>query len=497
MSGNKIFTIGLAGFLLGVSAVSFLVFPAEIYWLLLLSGFLILIIRHPIAVVVGVVLISVGAGMWRTEIRIDRPSALWKIAALEQKVTVRGYVDGDFKRTQHGGRYAFHVLQIGDRAVNERIMVYGPEWIRPRYGQLLSLFGTLRQPTNSEDGFDYVSWLAKNGISAQMSYPEYGVPTDLRISWGQQVTRTIGISVRIVRYAARDAVLAAVPQPAAGYIIGILVGDEADIDPGLQNMFSRTGTSHILVVSGYNITIVAAACMAVLAPLGRRKAYWFAFAGVCAFTLLVGAAPSVVRAALMGLLALTARQLGRSQQAGTAILLSAALMCAVNPLVLRWDAGFQLSFLAVLGLIYLEPIVRPMWDRIFRWQVLAETAATTTGAQLAVLPLLLFQFGMLAPYALPVNMIILPIVPLAMLLGGITVAAGMLWPFLGALIGQLTWLVAALQLAIIRFADTLPHASLAVSLSPSLFCVAYIGLAAFVFSVYRKRGTTMKIQIND
>jgi len=496
MSRNRVLTVSLTGFLGGVALASFFILDPRALWALLLVGFLLLLVRHPISFILGIVLVSSALGLWRTEERLNRPSALYAIAADHPKVVLDGYVDGDFKRTENGGRYTFHVLRVDAVAVDERIIVYGPEWIRPRYGQELTLSGSLRQPTNS-DAFDYVSWLAKNGIAAQLAYPTYGVPSAIEIPWRQQIMRAIGSTTRALRYAARDAVIEAVPQPAAGYIVGILVGDEADIDPTLQKSFSLTGTSHILAISGYNITIVAGALMAALAPLGRRRAYGFAVAGVSVFTILVGAAPSVVRAAIMGVLGMTALQLGRKQAVGTAILFSAALMCLLNPLVLRWDVGFQLSFMAVLGIVYLEPLVRPAWQRVVRWKPIADIAATTFAAQLAVFPLLMFQFGTLAPYALPVNLLVLPLVPVAMAMGGITAAFGILWPFLGAIVGQLTWLVASLQIAVIRFASSLPYASSAIAFSSAAMAATYLGLVAWAFSLYRMQSETPKERTHD
>jgi competence protein ComEC len=484
MPAHRALNSALLGFLTGIALASFVVLPVWALWTTTLGGCLALAVRNPKLLAVGCWLLAAALGMWRTEARLERPSAL--LALADSPATLAGFVDDDFKRTENGGRYAFRVLEAGGMRVSERIMVYGPPWVRPRYGQELTLTGTLRRPENRDDGFDYVSWLAKSGIAVQMSYPVYGVPERLDIPLRTRIMRDLGSALRALRYEVHDAVLRAVPQPAAGYMLGILVGDEADIEPALREIFSRTGTSHILVVSGYNITIVAAAFMAALSRLGRRRAYWMAVAGVIAFTVLVGASPSVVRAAIMGILALTARELGRAQNAGSAVVLSAALMGAQNPLVVRWDTGFQLSFLAVLGLVYLEPILRPFWTRAIRFRPLAEIAAATTAAQLAVLPLLVFQFGTLASYALPVNMLVLPFVPLAMALAAATAAAGIIWPFLGALVGQLAWLVAAVQLSIIRFAGSLPYATLEISFSAAAFAAAYAGLATYLILWYHK-----------
>jgi competence protein ComEC len=477
MEPSRKFLLALAGFLGGVALASFVV-SAYAVWLLLALGAGALANRKPMMIGAGIVAIAAAVGMWRTEAAFQYVSVLAPRAG--QTVTLDGYVDSDFELTANGGKFTFFVLPEGERTV-----VYGPEWMRPRYGQEYRLTGKLKLPTNRDD-FDYVSYLAKSGIYTQLSWPTYDVPdAPLTLGLHESGMRTVGIAVRTIRDAVGASVTRAVGEPHAGYLNGILLGTRGTMLQALKDAFARTGTSHILAISGYNITIVAAALMAALSFLGRRRAFVGTLIGITLFVLMVGASASVVRAALMGILMLAAIQMGRLPHAGIAILLSAAVMCLANPLILRWDVGFQLSFLAVAGIIYLEPLLRPVVLRVVRFKPIASLVSTTLSAQIAVLPLLLYSFGTLAVYTLPVNLLVLPLVPLAMALGLVTGLAGMVWPFAGSLVGQVVWLVAAVQLGIIGWFSQLPYAALQVRIGVPMLLALYATLVAWLVAVYR------------
>lgn len=475
MRKDKIFRFMLGGFLLGIAAASFFILPSGSLWLLLSTGFLCLLIKKNVPSAVGCLLLAAAFGLWRMDMVVARTATLPDLAN-GSAVTVEGFVDGDFELTAHGGKYPLRVLPA-----NERIVVYGADWVRPRYGQLLTLTGKLQRPKNTGD-FDYVSYLAKDDIHAQMYFPEYGVPDHLSLPLVARLKRPL----IELRDAVNDAVSRAVPQPESGYLGGILLGTRGTIGPELKDAFSRTGTSHILAVSGYNITIVAGVLLALLARFGRRRSFWLTIIGIAAFVVMVGASASVVRAGIMGVLALSARHTGRASRAGTAILLSGAIMTWFNPMLLRWDVGFQLSFLAVIGIVYLEPLIRAPLKRIM-YEPLAVMVATTLAAQILVLPLILHTFGVLAVYTLPVNLVVLPLVPLAMALAFTTGVSGVVWGFLGSLVGQLAWLVAAIQLAVIRFAADLPYAALEIHMSWPLALAAYLIIATPLVLWYNRR----------
>lgn len=449
-----------------------------------------MLIRRGHAFVIGVCVLAVVAGVYRTQNVLNRQSVIWGVAESKPLVSLEGYVDGDFEPTANGGRYTFRVLRIaaeeGTIETNDRILVSGPDWIRPRQGQWLVLTGKMQQP-KSYDDFDYVSYLAKEGIHAVMYFPKYDVPLESTAPRGLRARVNVVGTLAGFRGALMESISRAVPQPEAGYLAGILVGAKGNVSAQLKEAFARTGTSHIVALSGYNITIIATVLMTLLAPLGTRRSYWLAVVAIILFTVMVGAAASVVRASIMGILAMTATRVGRLSDAGIAMAATAMVMCWYNPLLLRWDVGFQLSFLAFAGIMYVQPFIEPFALRVLRLKPLAAIVSTTLSAQVLVLPLLLHTFGTFAVYTLPVNVLVLPLVPVAMALGFATAVAGMVWSWAGFFIGQSAWLVAALQLSIIRFASALPHAALEFSMSGTTTVALYVALATWLISLYRGR----------
>lgn len=472
---------GCIGLLCGIALASFFVVGTLVVWALTLCGALLLLVRKPRLLIAGTILLAAALGMWRTNAILARPMPLWDQAGAKARVTLIGYVDGDFEATATGGRYTFH-----DVATGERVLVMGPDWIRPRQGQVYEITGKIQQPKSYPD-FDYASYLAKDTIHATMYFPAYSVPLTDTLPWYTRTWLWLTNRLATVRLALIDSIARAVPQPESGYLTGILVGAKGVVSDEIKNEFAQTGTSHILAISGYNITIVASVLMLLLASLGRRRSYWLAVLGIVLFTIMVGMGASVVRAAIMGIMAITAQRLGRISNASTAMVLSGAAMCWFNPLLLRWDVGFQLSFLAFAGIVYVEPLLRPLLEKFLKWEWLAATAATTLSAQVLVLPILLYTFNQLAIYTLPANILVLPLVPLAMALGFATAIAGWIWPFLGALIGQSAWLIAAYQLGVIRFFSSLPYAALEVHISSALLVALYAGLVSWLIAVYRRK----------
>jgi len=480
--------LALVGFLVGVGISSFFAIHAWVLWAIAFVVSVLMASRHQREVLIGIMLIGVVLGIVRTNYVMSQPSDLWDLAGAKKSVTMTGFVDGDFELTKSGGRWRFQAI----KPVSGRILVLGSSEVRPRYGQIYELTGTPQQPKNS-GGFDYIGYLAKDGIHAQMFYPKFDVPTDkIEMPFFMRTLRWIKINLAFVRDALAESLARFVPETEASFLNGIIYGIRGTISQALTDAFARTGTSHILAISGYNITIIAAVLGAILARFGRTRAYWLTLIGIVAFTLMVGASASVVRAAIMGILAITAIQLGRASHAGTAILLSASLMALYNPRLIRWDVGFQLSFLAVVGIVYLAPIISQFFEKLFfkihakKFKaVFISILATTISANIMVLPLILFTFGVFAVYTLPVNLLVLPLVPLAMLLGFITSIAGLILPFAGLLVGQIAWLISALMLLLIRTASALPHATLQAEMDAPTMLACYVTLAVWLWFGYR------------
>jgi competence protein ComEC len=259
-----------------------------------------------------------------------------------------------------------------------------------------------------------------------------------------------------------DRITTYLEAPHSGLLAGLLVGSRAEITPEVRAQFAQTGTSHIVAVSGFNVVIVSGFVLAV-APrfLGVRGSSLVAILAVIAYTLVVGAPASAVRAAIMAGFALAARIAGRPTDAFNGLLAAGAGMAVVDPLVLQ-DLGFQLSMLATAGLILFTPPLETA--RTWR-ERLTHAAVAPLAAQAATLPLVLQVFHSLSLVALAANMVVAPLLPVAMAAGGLLILVADLEP-LAISASWLAWFAAAGILEPVRFFATLPGAWMATGAFP-------------------------------
>lgn len=209
-------------------------------------------------------------------------------------------------------------------------------------------------------------------------------------------------------------------------IAGVLYG-ERGMTSGSLDLFRRAGLTHIIAVSGSNMMIIVTLIFSVFLGLGfwRRQAFWLTLIAIFGFTAFVGISASVLRAAAMGALILLSRHCWRLTDPRHLLLVAASLLCFIDPWMLFFDAGFALSFLATVGLIYgAEPISgRLTWMPKFAG--LREAAATTFSASLMTMPYVALIFSKLSLAGLITNLIAVPLVPWLMLFGaGSVVTAG-------------------------------------------------------------------------
>jgi len=227
------------------------------------------------------------------------------------------------------------------------------------------------------------------------------------------------------------------PEPQSSLLAGILLGSKRQMPAEFFQNLRNTGTLHIVVASGYNITVVAGFLLAGLVWLvNRRWALILAGFGIIAYTLMAGAEPPVVRAAIMGGLTYLAQFLGRQKDAAASLFFAAAIMLLASPLIL-FDLGFQLSFLATAGILFIYPLIR---GRIFRLPLGGDELKVTLAAQIATLPVLLASFGRVSALSPFINALVLPLVPLIMGLGAVMVAVGWLIMPLARIFAWLAWL---------------------------------------------------------
>ena len=260
------------------------------------------------------------------------------------------------------------------------------------------------------------------------------------------------------------------PDPEASLLAGILLGDEGGIPQDVKQAFQDTGTAHVIAISGFNVAIVGGLFATLfLRLLGARRR--FLAAGLSAvvivfYALMVGAEPSVVRAAIMGVLSLFAVQLGRRQDGLNSLALVAALMLVFSPFLL-WDVSFQLSFMATLGLVLFAGVLTAAFARLASQRLPEATAQLmakpvgeyvlfTLAALVTTLPVMAYHFHRLSLTALIANPLILPAQPPVMVLGGLAAVLGLVYQPLGQLVAYLAWPFVAYTIRAVELVSRIP-----------------------------------------
>jgi competence protein ComEC len=338
-----------------------------------------------------------------------------------------------------------------------------------RYGDVLKITGKLETP-EPFDTFDYKSYLARQGIYSVIYYPEVEV-----------VGRGEGFKPWQWIYSLRERLSAslarALPEPQGSLAQGILLGLRSNIPDSLNQAFSRTGTAHILAISGLNISIVIAMFLSLgILVFGRQRStyIWLALVATWLYALLAGMNPPVIRAAIMGSLFLIAVYLGRQGSAIIALAFAAAVMVGIQPQLL-WSVSFQLSFLAMAGLIFFYPYFQA-WGRkgvsaIFRdrealaatGNIITDGFAATLAAIVAVGPLIAYNFGVVSLVGPPATFFSLPALPAIIVTAALVAFAGLFAPLMAQILGWLAWLFLSYFLSVVQGFDALPHSSLEVT----------------------------------
>ena len=229
------------------------------------------------------------------------------------------------------------------------------------------------------------------------------------------------------------------PEPHGSLLLGILFGMKTQIPQDFWQDLRKTGTLHLVVASGQNVSLVAGFLMASLIHLlDRRKAILMANLGILFYVLMVGAEPPAVRAGIMVSLAFLGQLFGREGKALVFLLASALIMLLISPLVL-FDVGFQLSFMATLGILVVYPILKAK-NSVFKFPLLGDGLAVTIAAQSATLPILLVNFGQVSWLSPLINALVLPTIPFIMVLGGGMLVLSWFSSFLTQLLAYFAWL---------------------------------------------------------
>lgn len=363
--------------------------------------------------------------------------------------TIRGTIISEPDRRPMQTKYTIET-QSGRVLVTD----YSP-FNRFEYGSTVEATGKLERPEPIED-FAYDKYLSMFDVYAVM------YRADIKQNPLPRNTNPLLLikrSLYKLKSRFENKINRLLPEPHASFMAGLLTGSRRGIPEDLMEKFNTTGLTHIIAISGYNITIIITLISGSLFFLTPSQRFAPAILAIILFTIFAGASAAVVRASIMGILGLIALQLGRKTNVRLSILWTAFFMIAWNPKIFWYDAGFQLSFAAVIGLAELSPYISPLLKHIPEKLAIRESLLATLAANIATLPLIAYLFGRISLISPVANILIAPAIPLAMLVGTIATVVSFLSEPLGRLLIYPAWALLEYIIAIANICSKLPFAS--------------------------------------
>jgi competence protein ComEC len=382
------------------------------------------------------------------------------------RVAITGTIAGfpDTKTTKTQVFVNVHVLQIDAkvfRKISGKILVNLPKYPSVRYGDMITVEGELKIPPVWED-FSYKRFLEKEGVHAY-------------IPWGNFVILESNTASPVfeklfnVRLATENALRRKIPEPEASFAVGILLGGERGFPENVIEEFRITGLSHLLALSGFNITILILFVFWVFQIFPKYIGILSTFIFVIAFVLLTGASASVIRAAAMGLLSLFVLYCGHEGKPLYILMWSVVLIVLWNPFLLLSDISFQLSVAAVLGLILFTPIWKEIFEKISGVFGFREALQTTLAAQITAVPLIAFYFQRISLVSPVANLLIAPLIPLSMLFSSLS-----LLPVIGTIFAFIAYMVLHFSLFLTRILSQVPMADISFSVGMTGLFILYV-----------------------
>lgn len=383
----------------------------------------------------------------------------------------------------------------GWREVGGDVLLFVPRYPEYEYGDVLRVSGKLEAPTQLGD-FDYKGYLEHQGIYATMRlYSSEGI-TLLETGRGVKPLEWI----YSLRKSMSESIAEVMPEPQAALTQGIVLGIRYNIPAEVKADFVQSGTTHILAISGVNLSIIAGILLSIgIWFFGKRRYIyiWLALGIIWLYTLLTGMNPPVVRGAIMASVFLAAELLGRQRTAITSLAFAAAVMAGIDPPIL-FDASFQLSVLAMAGLIFITPPLRGLGQRLVGAtlgekglavslaNIITDSLSVTLAATVAVWPLIAHYFGVVSLVGPLATFLALLALPAIIISGAAAGLIGLAFVPLAQGIGWIAWLFTSYMLLIVKGSAALPLSSLEVGpVSPTLIAVYYLVLVAIIWLVSR------------
>ncbi len=324
---------------------------------------------------------------------------------LGKTLCVRGIV---VEEPEEKSFYQEVIVDIEGVPRQQKILVQAPFYPRFKYGDQVTVEGKLKAPkdfkTDAGRTFPYQKFLAKEDI-----YYILSAPTVTLVSKGHG--NFLKMHLFVIKDSFINHIQQVLPRPESSLLSGMLIAGKGGLGATLEKDFKDAGLVHIVVLSGYNVTIVAEAFIKMLSFLPRGIALGSGAIGIILFAIMAGGSSTIIRASIMALIALLGKQTGNMYSALRGLFVAGVLMVLWNPLILRYDPSFHLSFMATFALIVGSPLVK----KVIPWA--GEIICSTLAVQIFLLPYLLWMNGSFALVTFPANLLVLSFLPFTMLAG--------------------------------------------------------------------------------
>jgi competence protein ComEC len=417
-----------------------------------------------------------------------------------QEVVIEGMVSADPEVGDSATQVRLSLSAIepenGERrAVEGDVLLFLPRYPEYQYGDVLAVTGELEAPQSFGD-FDYTGYLEHQGIYATMRFYRSADIEVLETGQGAKPLEWI----YSFRHSLADSLERVMPEPQASLTQGVLLGIRENIPQDVKDDFARTGTAHLLAISGLHLSIMAGILLSVgIWLFGRRRFIyiWLALGVIWLYAIITGFNPPVVRGAIMASLFLSAELMGRQRTAVTSLALAAAVMVGLDPPIV-FDAAFQLSFAAMAGLIFIAPPLIGLGQRVVKAglkersianiaNIVSDGLAVTLAAVIAVWPLIAYYFGVVSLVGPLATLLAAPALPFIIVLGAAAGILGLLLVPVAQAIGWVSWVFSSYMLVIAGGFAALPFSSVEVaSISPAFIVVYYVALAIAIGLIRRR-----------